>query len=296
MSIPGLARAPNLALGFAMDGERVRRATAAIERERGRLESAMRRAVPFLARRGIPVSLGYARAMPLATVLSELDAPIHVTRLAVHPGAGRGALVFDAGVLSLLLDGVLGGDGTHPAKLDAEGLTPPQLAVVQGVVAGILKVLAETLNTRLGVRIEALPPAAPGSEATAEGVPVACALDLTSREGERLGRVVLLLPKEALLQATAGNDAAHTPAPDPRIAAALDNVEIEVIVELARVRMSLGDVTELRVGDTVPLDLPVDGAVTVRTAERVLMQGRPTTVGGRIAVRALRNDAAPETE
>jgi flagellar motor switch protein FliM len=54
--------------------------------------------------------------------------------------------------------------------------------------------------------------------------------------------------------------------------------------------MSLGDVTELRVGDTIPLDVPVDGEVTVRTADRVLMRGRPTTVGGRIAVRTV--DAA----
>ena len=40
-------------------------------------------------------------------------------------------------------------------------------------------------------------------------------------------------------------------------------------------------------GDTIPLDVPVDGEVTVRTADRVLMRGRPTTVGGRIAVRTV---------
>lgn len=282
-----LARTPSLALAFAMDGDRVRRAANVLEKERGRLESALRRAVPFLARRGIPVTLGYARAMPLSAVLQDIEAPIHVTRLAVQPGDGRGAMVFDAGVLALLLDGVLGGDGTSTPKLESEGLTPPQFAVVQGVVTTILRALGETLHTRLGVRLEPLPGTGPNAEAGGEGVPVACALDLSTREGERIGRVVLLLPKESLLHVTGGAEQGAAPKADPRIVAALDDVELEVIVELTRLRMSLGDVTELRVGDTIPLDVPVDGEVTVRTADRVLMRGRPTTVGGRIAVRTV---------
>ena len=285
-----LARSPSLALAFAMDGDRVRRAASVLEKERGRLESALRRAVPFLARRGIPVTLGYAKAMPLSAVLQDIEAPIHVTRLAVQPGDGRGAMVFDAGVLALLLDGVLGGDGTSTPKLESEGLTPPQFAVVQGVVTTILRALGETLSTRLGVRLEPLPGTGPNAEAGGEGVPVACALDLSTREGERIGRVVLLLPKESLLHVTGGAEQGAAPKADPRIVAALDDVELEVIVELTRLRMSLGDVTELRVGDTIPLDVPVDGEVTVRTADRVLMRGRPTTVGGRIAVRTV--DAA----
>lgn len=287
-----LARTPSLALAFAMDGDRVRRAAHVLEKERGRLESALRRAVPFLARRGIPVTLGYAKAMPLSAVLQDIEAPIHVTRLAVQPGDGRGAMVFDAGVLALLLDGVLGGDGTSTPKLESEGLTPPQFAVVQGVVTTILRALGETLHTRLGVRLEPLPGTGPNAEAGGEGVPVACALDLSTREGERIGRVVLLLPKESLLHVTGGAEQGAAPKADPRIVAALDDVELEVIVELTRLRMSLGDVTELRVGDTIPLDVPVDGEVTVRTADRVLMRGRPTTVGGRIAVRTV--DAARE--
>jgi len=288
--VSALARSPSLALAFAMDGDRVRRAASVLEKERGRLESALRRAVPFLARRGIPVTLGYAKAMPLSAVLQDIEAPIHVTRLAVQPGDGRGAMVFDAGVLALLLDGVLGGDGTSTPKLESEGLTPPQFAVVQGVVTTILRALGETLNTRLGVRLEPLPGTGPNAEAGGEGVPVACALDLSTREGERIGRVVLLLPKESLLHVTGGAEQGAAPKADPRIVAALDDVELEVIVELTRLRMSLGDVTELRVGDTIPLDVPVDGEVTVRTADRVLMRGRPTTVGGRIAVRTV--DAA----
>jgi flagellar motor switch protein FliM len=285
--VSALARSPSLALAFAMDGDRVRRAASVLEKERGRLESALRRAVPFLARRGIPVTLGYAKAMPLSAVLQDIEAPIHVTRLAVQPGDGRGAMVFDAGVLALLLDGVLGGDGTSTPKLESEGLTPPQFAVVQGVVTTILRALGETLNTRLGVRLEPLPGTGPNAEAGGEGVPVACALDLSTREGARIGRVVLLLPKESLLHVTGGAEQGAAPKADPRIVAALDDVELEVIVELTRLRMSLGDVTELRVGDTIPLDVPVDGEVTVRTADRVLMRGRPTTVGGRIAVRTI---------
>ena len=41
-------------LGFALEGEAIRRATGVIEREHVRIATALRRALPFLAKREVP--------------------------------------------------------------------------------------------------------------------------------------------------------------------------------------------------------------------------------------------------
>ena len=49
--------------------------------------------------------------------------------------------------------------------------------------------------------------------------------------------------------------------------------------------MRFGDLIALRVGDTIPLEVSVGSAVCVRADNRLLLMGRPTTSGGRLAVR-----------
>ena len=61
-------------LRFALEGERVRKAARLLERESPRLASALRRAVPFLSRRRLPIALAYTRATPIAELL-ELVPP-----------------------------------------------------------------------------------------------------------------------------------------------------------------------------------------------------------------------------
>src|SRR4029077_6443476 len=103
------------------------------------IASALRRAMPFLARHGAQVALCFARAIPIGELLADLPRPIHATHLVTNPGGASGAIVFDAGAISMVLDGVLGGDGKAPPALDAAGLTPPQIALVSRVLDGVVR-------------------------------------------------------------------------------------------------------------------------------------------------------------
>jgi flagellar motor switch protein FliM len=49
--------------------------------------------------------------------------------------------------------------------------------------------------------------------------------------------------------------------------------------------MTLGQLSSLRVGDTIRLEVPVGGAINVRADGRVVLRGHPTTSAGQIAVR-----------
>lgn len=267
-------------LRFAIEGERVRRAASSLEQVSPLLASAVRRAMPFLTARGGTVGLGFARAIPIGDLLGELQRPIHATHLVLAPGGASGAIVMDAGAVGAILDGVLGGDGTSPPELDPAGLTSPQVALLARVVEDLSRSFSEVTFKKFGIRLRAAPPDA--DAAIAEGAPVACSLDIGS--GQQVGRVVLLLPKEALLAAA---DAQEHPAQsrDPAVVAVLETVELQLVAELARVSMSLGRLSRLAVGDVIRLDVPVSGAVKVRADGHVVLQGHPTTSEGQIAIR-----------
>ena len=264
-------------IGFAMEGERVRRAASVLESVGPLLASALRRAVPCLARRQVPVVLGYARTTPIAAIARDLPRPLHTTPLVVSGGA-RGALVIDGGACSIFLDGALGGNGSDLPVLAPSALSSAQDALIGNVAAGILGGFDSVLRTRAGLRLQS--DAARAEDAATEGALVACALEIG--EGP-IGRVILLLPKEALLAHETPGE--KEPSADPRIAALLDDVEVPLVAELARVRMNLRDLAALKVGDTLRLDVGVGALVSVRTDGRVVLKGRPTSSNGRIAIR-----------
>ncbi len=269
-------------LRFAAEGERVRRATSALEQTSPMLASALKRAMPFLSSRGATVSLAFARAMPIGDLIGELRRPVHATRIVLTPGGSSGAIILDSGAISTALDGVLGGDGRSPPQLEAAGLTGPQTALIGRVVDGVVRSFSEVLVKKFGFGIRSVAPDA--DDATTEGAPVACSLELGGSEPQ--GRVVLLLAKEALLSVTEARENPAHPT-DPRVLSVLDQVELEVVAELARVKMSLGQLSRLKVGDTIRLDTPVGGKVSVRADGRVLLRGHPTTSGGQIAIRVV---------
>jgi flagellar motor switch protein FliM len=269
-------------LRFAAEGARVRKAASSLEQASSFLASALKRALPFLGGRGETVQLSFARAMPVGDLLGELSRPIHATRLVLDPGAAHGALVLDAGAISTILDGVLGGDGRTPPTLDPAGLSAPQIALVARVVDGIVRSFSEVLSRKFDITLRSIAPDA--DDAMAEGAPIACCLEITG--GTQVGRVVLLLAKESLL--TKAESREHPArAEDPRVAAVVESVEVELVAELARTRMPIGALSRLQVGDTIRLEVPVGGVVDVRIDGRVLLRGRPTTQAGQIAIRLL---------
>jgi flagellar motor switch protein FliM len=268
-------------LRFALEGERVRRAVTVLERESPRLSAALRRAIPFLSRRGIPVALASARAAPVVDLLEGVSRPIHATHFVAMPGSARGALLLDAGAIAIFLDGVLGGEGRAIPVLNPAGLTGAQTALISGLANGIVSAFSDSLLVSVGVRLECR--AAGVEEATAQSAPIACILEFGAED--QVGRVMLLLPKEVLLASSDQLERVPGPTGDPRIAAALASVELELVAELGRVRIRLRDLAALKVGDTLRLEVSVNSTVSVRANDHELMRGRPTTQSGRLAVK-----------
>lgn len=271
-------------LRVVAEGGRVRRAAGRIDDLHDGLAAALRRAVPFLGRRATPIQVTGANAEKLGDTLSSLPRPHFVVPLACAPSASPGALAFDGDAVSLLLDGLLGGNGQTPPMLSPDGLSGAQVALVSRVAAGIVSAFGEVLAP-LGVSLGAVPAAAPrkhDADPSSEAIPIVVHLQFGADAS--VGHILLVLPKDALATRTLVFAPATTPR-DARVVAAVSKVEVELVAELGHRRMRISDLGRLKVGDTLRFSTRVDGTASVRIGDRALFTARPTAQNGQIALR-----------
>ena len=272
MKRPGL-------LQISAETGRGRRAVEVLEQDRAAYEVALRRALPFLLRRGAPMRLDSVRLASMTELREELVGPLYVLDFVTEPGGSPGLLLMDGTMCALCIDAVLGGDGTSLPTAPPSGFTFAQRALMSRVADGVMAALSDTLSARTGLRLVRL--ASRSADALGESTRVVCTC-LIGTDGAE-GRLILALEKDALLQQ--GVSTQPKEGADPRVVAALAEVEVDVVVELGRIRMPLGSVPRLAVGDMLSIDLPIDGEVRVVAEGRTVAFGRPTRVGERVAVR-----------
>jgi flagellar motor switch protein FliM len=256
----------------------VRRAVATIDRYGAELAGALRRAAPFLVRRGIPIAHEPAALSTPNQTQAGLEGPTFAAHFTTDPGGVRGLLLFDGSFVAFLLDGLLGGDGASAHKIDLESLTAPQRILMGRLAEGVLQGMSPILQGAAGFRLRRL---TTSDDAAADSA--AIAKIFRAGEDGASGAAVLLIGNDAF--AATLDAAPEATKIDPRVACSLGSAEIELIAELGRVRMTLGDLSALRVGHVLRTKVPVGGRVQIRAADQVLFEGYPVTTGTQIAIR-----------
>jgi flagellar motor switch protein FliM len=281
-------------LRLSTEGTRARHAVAALERFGTPLCTAVRRGLSFLARRTTPIEVVFVRAAPVTELLALLEGPVHRADLVAQPNSVASALIFDRGAISLTLDGVLGGDGTSPPDLDSgPALSGPQNAVINRLSIGLVSLMSEFMSTRGGPKVTQKTASVTVND---EAAPIAILIRFGPDNCP--GHLLFWIGKDALTPTEPAKSAPlalpEATAPqaienmlDPRVADRVGRAEIELIAELARVKMPLADLSLLQVGDMLRLNVPVDSDVRVHCAGRTVFVGRPTSVAGQIGVRIL---------
>jgi flagellar motor switch protein FliM len=275
-------------LGVPEGGGPSRRAITAIELKAEGVTRAVRRAIPFLGKSGTTVSRGDAHAGLFVDLEGLTEAPRYVTHLATDPRGLRAALMFDKKLLSFVIDGMLGGNGSDMPELPATGLTGPQIALARRMSDALVRELAIALEATLGFRLTHLREV---GDRPPDGTFVM--LPIHFGDGGARGTLTLALARDALLTANEGPRAGPI---DERVSHALEEVEIDLIAELGRIKMSLADLMGLHVGTVLRVDLAVGGAVSVRSGEEQLFSGQPTTSGTQLAIRIGEANAPPASD
>ena len=264
-------------LRISAEGQAARHAAEALERHGAQICTAIRRTLPFLVRRGLRVVMRPPFAGATPDALRSLAPPLFVRTFMAAPAGAVAHLALDAYALALVVDGVLGGDSTAVPTLRPEGLSAPQLALATRVADGLGRAISDVLGARMGIQ---LTPTNAAKEP--EGVSLVCVIDVGS--GDSMGTIVLALPRACVPTANVVMPSAAR-APDPLVAAAVEDVDVELTVELGRVPVTVSRLVGLKPGDTLLLDAPVSSPVVVRADGRTLFSGRPSAVAGRFAVR-----------
>jgi flagellar motor switch protein FliM len=263
-------------------GEANQHAATAFDAESEAICRAIRRALPFLVKRRVSIVARPAVAATERDVLAELASPSFRIGLRCASGA-CGFIAFDGQALMLLLDGVLGGDGRSPPELRAAGLTPPQNALAARVADAVARAVADPINARFGLT---LGPDAAGRDRDGDAIFLVARIDVG--DAPAMGTIVVGLPRALVPRRVA---AAGFRRRDPRVEAVVSDVDIELVVELGRITMPLGALLAMSAGETLQTDVGVGDAVVVRADGIPLFAGKPTSTGGRFAVRVDRKGA-----
>jgi flagellar motor switch protein FliM len=119
---------------------------------------------------------------------------------------------------------------------------------------------------------------------------------------DRGGNIELLIPyatlepiRDLLLQMFMGEKFGRDPIWEGHLATEIGQAEVAVDAVLYETRIPLRQLMELKVGDTLPLDLKPDALVSVRCGDVTLTEGRIGRVGDRVAVRVARPLRKPKT-
>jgi len=260
---------------LSVAGGRGRAACARIGEIAPELANALRRAVPFLARKRVAVRPEPPRCLPFAELATD-DGIVHASAFTARPAGTqtrsstlRGLVLFDEVALARILDGVLGGDGGATNAVATP--SSAQSALASRIAGGMLKAIGDILAARLGLAVEPTP-----SKDVAAGAAVVVPLTI-----EGGGTIHLALPLSAISRDDEDSEPPHM---DSGIAAAMTDVELDVVAELGRVRLPLEALAQLAIGDVIRLSLPLDERARVCAGGATLFHGRPTASGHVVAV------------
>jgi flagellar motor switch protein FliM len=260
---------------LSVPGGRGRAACARVSEFGPDLANALRRAVPFIARRRIGLTPSPSRCAPFAT-LAEDPAIVHASAFSIRahgakPSAASvmGLVLFDDIALARILDGILGGEGAPP-KAGAPP-TSAQGALASRVTGSMFKSIADVLSQHLGLTIE--PTVSKEIEAG-----TAVVLPLLMEGG---GQILLALPLSVI---SVEEETSIPPSTDSGLVAAMTDVELEVVAELGKVSLSLEALARLQVGDVIRLPIPLDERARVCAGGATIFHGRPTASGDVVAV------------
>jgi flagellar motor switch protein FliM len=251
-------------------------------------ESAVRRAVPILMRKGVSLDPEPARLCKASELTAGVTQPLYHIPMATDPGGSRAFMVFDAGAIAYLLEAALGGDLDDDALGPVTEMTSAQKAAMARVTDPIARLVSDAMFG-LGIRLRKLPGES-GLPKEGEFAVVTLAIG-----GNKDRRVMIGVTRDALASLAGGvfptgkrNDAAS------KMPAILSGVELDLVAELGRVRRRLSQIDVLRVGDVLRLDTPVRSPVFVRIQGRPILRVRPTTSGTQLAVHVLEKLEEPK--
>jgi flagellar motor switch protein FliM len=237
----------------------------------------------------------YMNSIPLPAVLSVFKA---------EEWENFGLATVDSTLIYSIIDVLLGGRrGNTQLRVEGRPYTTIETNLVKRLIEVVLTDAEQAFRPLSPVRftidrLETNPRFAAISRPANAAILVRLRIDMEDRGGN----VELLLPyatiepiRPVLLQMFMGEKFGRDPVWESHFATEISQAEISVDAVLYEADVPLKQLMQLKVGDTLPLDIRPDALVAVRCGATTLTEGRMGRVGDRVAIRVTKQLRKPHT-
>ncbi|RBP81782.1 flagellar motor switch protein FliM [Marinomonas rhizomae] len=222
-----------------------------------------------MLRRTADVSSGGLQVMKFGEYVHTLYVPTSLNLVKFRPLRSTALFILDAKLVFKLVDNFFGGDGRH-AKIEGREFTPTEIRIVQLMLEQVFKDLTEAWAPVLKLELEYISsevnPAMANIVSPSEVVVVSTFhIELDGGGGELHITLPysMIEPVRELLDAGVQSDVDEK---DDRWGKSLEqdvkDISVNLSVNVANRKISLGEVLKFKVGDIIPIEMPE--FVTVR--------------------------------
>lgn len=222
-------------------------------------------------RRGVEVSVGPVRITKYSDFIRNLVVPTNLNLVHMNPLRGTALMVFDPTLVFLVIDNMFGGDGRFHTRVEGRDFTQTEQRIIQRILAIVFETYAKSWEPVYPVEFEYIRSEMNtqfANVATPNEVVVATTfnIELGPANGEMhfCFPYSMIEPLRDILSSplqgeVLGADKRWVKLMTQQVQAA----EIEIVANLAKAKMALGDVLNMKVGDVIPLNIPetIEGQV-----------------------------------
>jgi len=214
-------------------------------------------------RRSPEISVGTVKVQKYNEFIRNLVVPTNLNIMSMKPLRGNALFIFDPSLVFAVIDNLFGGDGRFHTRVEGRDFTQTE----QRIIARMLEVVQKEFITAWKP-VFPLQPEHVRSEmhtqfaniATPSEIVVTSTFNIELGAGGGTFHVCVpystLEPIRDLLYSSMQGDQAE---PDKRWVNMLKKqvqlAEVDLVAQLAKTQLTIGDIMELRVGDVIPLDI-----------------------------------------
>ncbi|AWY01779.1 flagellar motor switch protein FliM [Marinomonas primoryensis] len=232
-----------------------------------------------MLRRTADVSSGGLQVMKFGEYVHTLYVPTSLNLVKIRPLRSTALFILDAKLVFKLVDNFFGGDGRH-AKIEGREFTPTEIRIVQLMLEQVFVDLTEAWAPVLKLELEYISsevnPAMANIVSPSEVVVVSTFhIELDGGGGELHITLPysMIEPVRELLDAGVQSDVDEK---DDRWGKSLEqdvkDIDVNLTVNVANRKISLGEVLKFKVGDVIPIEMPE--FVTVRANNVPTFKGK----------------------
>ena len=223
--------------------------------------------------------------------IRSIPTPTYLAMVSMEPLSGLALLHVPLSVMMTVIDRLLGGDGT--GTMPNRALTDIELALAQNLMARLLRELAMAFESLVPMR-----PVLTHQESNPQFTQIAASNDTVvvltfdMRVASQSGTLSCCLPFSQLqpvLEDASGSfnrngrSDVDAEAVSRALRAGVDETHLGVTVRFNEIDLLAGDILDLRPGDIVPLNHPVDSPLFVTVGDIARFHARPGRRGRRLA-------------